>query len=71
MLQLEKGQLLTVSANLVKRLKQHFYYLEQYGVQSSSSLGCNTYFWVGAHSVNGGKMRILKTSVHYQRTKWK
>ncbi|KAL4194917.1 hypothetical protein AMTRI_Chr05g70830 [Amborella trichopoda] len=71
MLQLEKGHLLTVSAYLVKRLKQHFYYLEQYGVESSSSLGCNTYLWVGAYSVNGGKMMIFKISVHYPRTKWK
>ncbi|ERN12428.1 hypothetical protein AMTRI_Chr01g114410 [Amborella trichopoda] len=50
---LEKGQLLSVSPYLVKRRKQHFHYLEQYGVDLI--LGCNGYIWVGAHSDGGGK----------------
>ncbi|GLJ05211.1 hypothetical protein SUGI_0013830 [Cryptomeria japonica] len=45
---LENGQLITTSAYLVKRRKQHFHFLEQYGVDMI--LGCNGYIWVGAHT---------------------
>lgn len=44
---LERGQLLTVSPYLVKRRKQHFHHLEQYGVDLI--LGCNGFIWVGEH----------------------
>lgn len=44
---LERGQLLSVPAYLVKRRKQHFHHLEQYGVDLI--LGCNGFIWVGEH----------------------
>lgn len=46
-MQLEWGQLLTVSPYLVKRRKQHFHHLEQYGIDLI--LGCNGFIWVGEH----------------------
>lgn len=42
---LEKGQLIVVPSYLVKRRKQHFHQLDQYGVLLI--LGCNGYVWVG------------------------
>ncbi|XP_031493780.1 exosome complex component RRP4 homolog [Nymphaea colorata] len=45
---LEKGLLLTVSPYLVKRRKQHFHFLEQFGVDLI--LGCNGFIWVGGHA---------------------
>ena len=47
--QLERGQLLTVPPYLVKRRKQHFHNLEQYGIDLV--LGCNGFIWVGEHVV--------------------
>ncbi|KAH7526088.1 hypothetical protein ACOSQ2_001612 [Xanthoceras sorbifolium] len=44
---LEKGQLLTVEPYLVKRRKQHFHHLEQYGIDLI--IGCNGFIWVGEH----------------------
>ncbi|KAJ1405251.1 Nucleic acid-binding, OB-fold [Sesbania bispinosa] len=44
---MESGQLLTVPPYLVKRQKQHFHHLEQYGVDLI--LGCNGFIWVGEH----------------------
>ncbi|KAJ1433028.1 RNA-binding domain, S1 [Sesbania bispinosa] len=44
---LNTGQLLTVPPYLVKRQKQHFHHLEQYGVDLI--LGCNGFIWVGEH----------------------
>ncbi|GMH02628.1 hypothetical protein Nepgr_004467 [Nepenthes gracilis] len=44
---LDRGQLLTVPCYLVKRRKQHFHQLEQYGV--TLVLGCNGFIWVGEH----------------------
>lgn len=44
---LEKGQLLTVPPYLVKKRKQHFHHLEQYGIDLI--LGCNGFIWVGEH----------------------
>ncbi|XP_038879414.1 exosome complex component RRP4 homolog [Benincasa hispida] len=44
---LERGQLLTVSPYLVKRRKQHFHHLEQYGIDLI--LGCNGFIWIGEH----------------------
>lgn len=44
---LQRGQLLTVPAYLVKRRKSHFHHLEQYGVDLI--LGCNGFVWVGEH----------------------
>ncbi|GMY16596.1 exosome complex component RRP4 homolog [Fagus crenata] len=44
---LERGQLLTVPPYLVKRRKQHFHHVEQYGVDLI--LGCNGFIWVGEH----------------------
>jgi exosome complex component RRP4 len=39
--------LLTVPPYLVKRRKQHFHHVEQYGVDLI--LGCNGFIWVGEH----------------------
>ncbi|KAF5206222.1 Exosome complex component rrp4-like protein [Thalictrum thalictroides] len=44
---LERGQLLTIPPYLVKRRKQHFHHLEQYGIDLI--LGCNGFIWVGEH----------------------
>ncbi|KAK9070101.1 hypothetical protein SSX86_010500 [Deinandra increscens subsp. villosa] len=44
---LERGQMLTISPYLVKRRKQHFHHLEQYGIDLI--LGCNGFIWVGEH----------------------
>ncbi|KAI3890504.1 hypothetical protein MKX03_025046 [Papaver bracteatum] len=44
---LEKGQLLSVSSYLVKRRKQHFHHLQDYGIDLI--LGCNGFVWVGEH----------------------
>ncbi|XP_058738760.1 exosome complex component RRP4 homolog [Vicia villosa] len=44
---LSSGQLLTVSPYLVKRQKQHFHHLEQYGIDLI--IGCNGFIWVGEH----------------------
>lgn len=44
---LERGQLLTIPAYLVKRRKQHFHHLDQYGIDLI--LGCNGFIWVGEH----------------------
>uniref|UniRef100_A0A287TNC9 K Homology domain-containing protein n=2 Tax=Hordeum vulgare subsp. vulgare TaxID=112509 RepID=A0A287TNC9_HORVV len=46
---LQRGQLLTVPAYLVKRRKQHFHHLEQY--DADLILGCNGFIWVGEHVV--------------------
>lgn len=46
---LERGQLLRVPAYLVKRRKQHFHDLEQFGVDLI--LGCNGFIWVGEHVI--------------------
>ncbi|KAK8926338.1 hypothetical protein KSP39_PZI018274 [Platanthera zijinensis] len=45
---LERGQLLIIPAYLVKRRKQHFHHLEQYGVDLI--LGCNGFVWIGEHA---------------------
>ncbi|KAL5984537.1 hypothetical protein ACLOJK_018642 [Asimina triloba] len=45
---LERGQLLTVPPYLVKRRKQHFHHLEQYGIDLI--VGCNGLIWVGEHA---------------------
>ncbi|XP_027352838.1 exosome complex component RRP4 homolog [Abrus precatorius] len=42
---LSRGQLLTIPPYLVKRQKQHFHYLEQYGIDLI--LGCNGFIWIG------------------------
>ncbi|KAK2370793.1 exosome complex component RRP4 protein [Trifolium repens] len=44
---LTAGQLVTVAPYLVKRRKQHFHHLEQYGVDLI--LGCNGFIWIGEH----------------------
>lgn len=44
---LERGQLLMISPYLVKRRKQHFHHLDQYGMDMI--LGCNGFIWVGEH----------------------
>lgn len=44
---LERGQLLKVSPYLVKKRKQHFHHLDQYGIDLI--LGCNGFIWIGEH----------------------
>ncbi|KAG8389384.1 hypothetical protein BUALT_Bualt02G0223600 [Buddleja alternifolia] len=44
---LKKGQLLTIPPYLVKKRKQHFHYLDEYGIDVI--LGCNGFVWVGEH----------------------
>ncbi|GKU95166.1 hypothetical protein SLEP1_g8562 [Rubroshorea leprosula] len=44
---LEKGQLLTIDPYLVKRSKQHFHHLENYGIDLI--LGRNGFIWIGEH----------------------
>ncbi|QCD97584.1 exosome complex component RRP4 homolog [Vigna unguiculata] len=44
---LYRGQLLTVPPYLVKRQKQHFHHLEEFGIDLI--LGCNGFIWVGEH----------------------
>lgn len=46
-LQLKRGQMLTIPPYLVKRRKQHFHHLEQFGIDLI--LGCNGFIWVGEH----------------------
>ena len=46
--QLGNGQLVKVAAYLVKRLKQHFHSLKQYGVDMI--IGCNGYIWIAVSS---------------------
>jgi exosome complex component RRP4 len=48
-MQLQRGQLLTVPAYLVKQWNQHFHHLKQYNVDLI--LGCNGFIWVGEHVV--------------------
>ncbi|KAF3436346.1 hypothetical protein FNV43_RR23438 [Rhamnella rubrinervis] len=44
---LERGQLLTISPYLVKKRKQHFHHLDQYGIDLI--IGRNGFIWVGEH----------------------
>ncbi|XP_057964121.1 exosome complex component RRP4 homolog [Malania oleifera] len=44
---LQRGQLLKIPPYLVKRRKQHFHHLEQYGIDLI--LGCNGFIWIGEH----------------------
>ncbi|KAL5134977.1 Exosome complex component RRP4 [Glycine soja] len=44
---LNRGQLLIVPPYLVKRQKQHFHHLEEFGIDLI--LGCNGFIWVGEH----------------------
>ncbi|XP_022774877.1 exosome complex component RRP4 homolog isoform X2 [Durio zibethinus] len=44
---LEKGQLLIIDPYLVKKSKQHFHHLEQFGVDLI--LGRNGFIWIGEH----------------------
>ena len=55
-LQLERGQLLTVDPYLVKRRKQHFHHLEEYGIDLI--IGCNGYIWIGEHVEARDKMVV-------------
>ncbi|KAL9435815.1 hypothetical protein AB3S75_021976 [Citrus x aurantiifolia] len=53
---LERGQLLTVDPYLVKRRKQHFHHLEEYGIDLI--IGCNGYIWIGDHVEARDKMVV-------------
>lgn len=45
---LERGLMLAIAPYLVKRRKQHFHHIEQYGIDLI--LGCNGYVWIGEHA---------------------
>lgn len=55
--------MLTVPSYLVKRRKQHFHNLEQYGVDMI--LGCNGFIWVGEHVEHGVDIPVetVKSSI--------
>ncbi|KAL2650698.1 hypothetical protein R1flu_018826 [Riccia fluitans] len=53
---LENGHLVKVAPYLIKRLKQHFHQLKQYGVQLI--LGCNGYVWISAVPPSSSEMEI-------------
>lgn len=44
---LNRGQLVTVPPYLVKRQKQHFHHLEEFGIDLI--IGCNGFIWIGEH----------------------
>lgn len=48
--------MLTVDPYLVKRRKQHFHHLEQYGIDLI--IGCNGFIWVGEHIDARDKMLV-------------
>lgn len=64
MLQLERGQLLTVPPYLVKRKKQHFHHLAQYDVDLI--LGCNGFIWVGEHVLVGENVKTTEDQQKYE-----
>ncbi|RDX81767.1 Exosome complex component RRP4-like protein [Mucuna pruriens] len=67
---LSRGQLLTIPPYLVKRQKQHFHHLEEFGIDLV--LGCNGFIWVGEHTeakddmledqVNQSDLQVLSPS---------
>ncbi|KAH7655594.1 exosome complex component RRP4 protein [Dioscorea alata] len=62
---LERGQLLTVPPYLVKRRKQHFHHLEDYGVDLI--VGCNGYIWVGEHLETGENVMLEDQDNHMEK----
>ncbi|KAF8702734.1 hypothetical protein HU200_032562 [Digitaria exilis] len=64
LLQLERGQLLTVPPYLVKRKKQHFHHLAQYDVDLI--LGCNGFIWVGEHVLVGENVKTTEDQQKYE-----
>lgn len=67
-LQLKRGQLLTISPYLVKKRKQHFHHLEQYGIDLI--LGCNGFVWVGEHvEVRDDMVEDLSVKPEQQKVK--
>ncbi|KAI3439457.1 S1 domain-containing protein, partial [Psidium guajava] len=53
---LQRGQLLSIPPYLVKRQKQHWHYLEEYGIDLI--LGCNGFVWVGEHMETKDEMLV-------------
>ncbi|XP_057782624.1 LOW QUALITY PROTEIN: exosome complex component RRP4 homolog [Salvia miltiorrhiza] len=65
---LKRGQLLTIPPYLVKKRKQHFHHLEQYGIDLI--LGCNGFVWVGEHvEVRDDMMEDLSDKSEQQKAK--
>ncbi|KAL3531384.1 hypothetical protein ACH5RR_010706 [Cinchona calisaya] len=62
---LDRGQLLRISPYLVKRRKQHFHHLDQYGVDLI--LGCNGFIWVGEHVEAKDDMVVDQTNKSEQQ----
>ncbi|XP_073064222.1 exosome complex component RRP4 homolog isoform X2 [Primulina eburnea] len=66
---LKSGQLLSVPPYLVKKRKQHFYHLDQYGVDLI--LGCNGFIWVGEHvEVRDDTIDDLSNKSEEQNKSW-
>lgn len=63
---LARGQLLTVPPYLVKRRKQHFHHLEQYGIDLI--IGCNGFVWVGEHVEATDNMVEDQVNKHEQQS---
>lgn len=53
---LQRGQLLSIPSYLVKRRKQHWHYLDEYGIDLI--LGCNGFVWVGEHVETKDEMLV-------------
>lgn len=65
---LERGQLVTVPPYLVKRRKQHFHHLEQFGIDLI--LGVNGFIWIGKHiEVNDNMIEDPPTQPDQQNIK--
>ncbi|OVA20105.1 Exosome complex RNA-binding protein 1/RRP40/RRP4 [Macleaya cordata] len=63
---LERGQLLTVPPYLVRRRKQHFHHLEEYGIDLI--LGCNGFIWIGEHvEVRGDMIEDQENKIESQQ----
>ncbi|XP_018715512.2 exosome complex component RRP4 homolog [Eucalyptus grandis] len=53
---LQRGQLLSIPSYLVKRRKQHWHHLDEYGIDLI--LGCNGFVWVGEHVETKDEMLV-------------
>lgn len=53
---LQRGQLLSIPSYLVKRRKQHWHYLDEYGIDLI--FGCNGFVWVGEHVETKDEMLV-------------
>ncbi|XP_030552436.1 exosome complex component RRP4 homolog [Rhodamnia argentea] len=64
---LQRGQLLSIPPYIVKRQKQHWHYLEEYGIDLI--LGCNGFVWVGEHVETKDEMLVDQDKPESQTSK--